>query len=267
MRVGPFNTLNSNVRTLISASRAQLFAGYIRARNAVGIHTVRTRLAGEPFTLSAASPLEYTIACTGYGEADAMTEVLRMLPAGGGVLYDVGANVGLYTLLAARHGARVIAYEPAPANLKSLRENLRLNDAKGVTVRPMAVGKDRGHARFFTSGETGGSQINSLSGDVVKQFGSDRLEMRTDITTLDHEVDTLPPPDVIKIDVEGAEGLVLRGAKRLLAQYKPRLSIEVHPGAIEMFGDTTETILSLLDGAGYTVHMEKKQTRIQVSAR
>lgn len=245
--------------------RRVALGSFVAARRAVGLHTVKTVLAGEHLTLEASSALEYSVARTAYGEAETIQEVMDMLSSGG-VLYDIGANVGLYTLVAAKRGVHVVAFEPAPANHASLRRNLAHNHLSSVHVIPLALGETRGRARFFTSGTDAASQINSLSGDVVARYGRSRRVIDIDIARLDDTARDLPPPDVIKIDVEGAEGAVLRGAVQILREHGPVLSIELHPGAMDLFGDSQDGILAFLHGLGYVTTVRQKTTRIQVTA-
>lgn len=137
------------------------------------------------------------------------------------VVFDLGANVGFYTLLASAltgPGGRVIAFEPLPRNLSYLRRHLTLNGVTNVTVVDAAV-SDRCGTASFEEGPT-----NSM-GHVGAQG-----PLQVQAVSLDEMVLTgkIPPPAVVKIDVEGAEGLVLKGARDVLSTYHPVIFLAAH---------------------------------------
>jgi FkbM family methyltransferase len=139
----------------------------------------------------------------------------------GQIVFDVGANVGFYTLLASvlvGPGGRVFAFEPIEQNLVFLRKHLSLNHALNVTVLAVAASDHKGTALFDTS-----------SGRAMGSLG-DGGSLRVDVITLDELIDTgeLPVPNYIKLDVEGAELRVLKGAAKLLAKHHPVLFVSIH---------------------------------------
>jgi len=144
--------------------------------------------------------------------------------ARGGVVFDIGANVGFYTLLASvLVGARgrVYAFEPVPRNLHYLEEHLQINGIKNVSVIEGAVSDCDGVAQFDES-------PSRLTGRLAP---GGRLTVRT--VSLDEMMTRgeLPPPECIKIDVEGGEMLVLTGARVLLGNRRPILYLATHgPG-------------------------------------
>lgn len=141
------------------------------------------------------------------------------------VVYDIGANVGFYSLLASRlvgpHGL-VYAFEPLPGNVEVLRAHLKLNKVKNVEVLNLAVSSSNGEANFAPG------EYNSLG--CLAAEGS--IRVRT--VTLDEIVSsgTARPPNVLKIDVEGAELEVLRGSRNVLAQHKPTIFLATHNGQV-----------------------------------
>lgn len=139
----------------------------------------------------------------------------------GFVVYDIGAHVGFYTLLASEIiglNGKVAAFEPLPRNIHYLKEHLRLNRCENVTVLEAAVA-ERSGITFFE--ESTNNYMGSLS-------SKGRLEIK--VVSLDNLVSKgeIPPPDYMKIDVEGSEMLVLSGAKSLLAQYHPTIFLATH---------------------------------------
>jgi FkbM family methyltransferase len=167
----------------------------------------------------------------------------------GDMCFDVGSCVGMYALHAALRGAAVVAFEPDPAYRKRLKRNIRLNRLrKMITVVPWAVSDQPGTVRLYTDGVKGASPS-------MRQVGERRaVEVKTD--TLDRALASghLPMPTLLKMDIEGAEYLALRGMQQMLTHpHAPRtLYIELHPTFLELFGASTETCTALIESYGYT---------------
>jgi FkbM family methyltransferase len=181
--------------------------------------------------------------------------MLRHLVRPGGVVYDCGANLGLYArfLVGTLGAGRVVAFEPSPDNRRFLAANLALGGiADRVTVLPMALADEDGMAEFQVDDvQTSSGTLSKVTGGMASEGRRNlRLAPLTD-QVLCRRLDTvvaeekLPPPDVIKIDVEGAEALLLRGAAGLLRGRRPDLVVELH-GA-----EPARAVLSLLHGFGY----------------
>ena len=171
----------------------------------------------------------------------------------GSVVVDVGAYIGLYTVaLAKRVGAqgKVFAFEPDSATFHTLQRHLRINGVQSrVSLSPCAVG-DRDGTAAFSSGHESQSH---LSANHLPQEGHRQTTVQ--VVTLDTVLQG-SPVDVMKVDVEGFEEHVLRGASQLLADERraPRMIfIEVHPYAWEQAGSSSESLLGLLHGVGYQV--------------
>ena len=141
---------------------------------------------------------------------------VRRFTKPGGVFYDLGANVGFYTLLAAKLGARVVAVEPLPRNVAYLRRHLGLNHCSDVEIFEGVV-LDRA-----------GSVHLVAAGSATAYVGDTGVPVRA--TTLDEMVGSLgyPTPTVIKCDVEGAELRVLAGGRSVLPTRRPVLPLSVH---------------------------------------
>ena len=147
----------------------------------------------------------------------------------GSVVWDVGANMGLFSFVAsglAGPQGRVYAFEPDAVMARLLRRSARLNpQAAPVEVIPCAVAQDLGLARFEIALRSRAS--NALEGYQLSQGGGVR-EIETVVTvSLDWLAQQLPAPDVLKIDVEGAELIAFRGARQLLQTKRPILIFEL----------------------------------------
>lgn len=147
------------------------------------------------------------------------------------VVYDVGAHAGYFALLAAGHlssGGVVQAFEPVPENARDCREVVGLNQLSDcIRVEQVAMSDSVGTAQLVTP-------ASSTSGILSSAVRHTEIDQNTAIevptSTLDRFIldEGNPRPDVIKIDVEGAEALVLRGAARTLDTVRPTVLIEVH---------------------------------------
>ncbi len=176
----------------------------------------------------------------------------------GQVVYDIGANIGLTTLFFSREVGEqgmVVAFEPVPANLKRLKDNLRVNHTTNVRVYDSALGEKEQTAEIaFTPEATG---IATIRTDIMKRYHQKyRIEMiPIKVVPLDRllEREEIPPPHFIKIDVEGFEYAVLRGAEKTITQYKPRIFVEIHGANPEDAKRNAIELYNLLSSWGYTV--------------
>jgi FkbM family methyltransferase len=158
----------------------------------------------------------------------------------GAVVFDLGGHVGYYTLLASElvgPAGRVITFEPLPRNLHYLRRHLALNKAGNVTVVEAAV-SDRAGSALFDEGPS------SFEGRVGAHG---RLQVTT--VALDELVRSgaLPMPNVMKIDIEGAELDALQGARIVLSSARPTLFLSTHSSAVH------QACCELLRSLGYAL--------------
>jgi len=173
----------------------------------------------------------------------------------GMAVWDVGAHIGEYALLAA-HAAgpegRVHAFEANPAMLQVLETNVLLNRFTTVTCCGSAVSDRVGEAEFMVQGSQPALSSLRLSGD--RQEAAPHTTIRVPTTTLDNYADTHGVPHLIKIDVEGAELLVCRGGERLFnqaAEAAPVVVFEYSPGNYEARGFGANDALDCLRSHGY----------------
>jgi FkbM family methyltransferase len=172
-------------------------------------------------------------------------EALRRLLAPGAVFYDVGANVGFFTILGARlvgPSGRVIAFEPVPACARAVARNIELNGFAHAAIREEAVGAASGAARLLVVGEASWSHLASTG-----RHADVREELDVSVVAIDELVaaGTIPPPHVLKIDTEGAELQALEGMRGTIEGARPAIVCELH--------DTNAAFCALMDGFGYTV--------------
>ncbi len=136
------------------------------------------------------------------------------------VVYDIGANVGYYTLIAARlaRQGRVISFEPLPSNVTMIRRHLELNRIGNATVFEVAVSDHPGEGLFQTS----------LSNSMGRLGKSGDLTVR--LVTIDDLIGMklAPAPAIIKMDIEGAEYAALKGGFKTLESCRPIIFLATH---------------------------------------
>jgi FkbM family methyltransferase len=161
----------------------------------------------------------------------------------GQVLFDLGANVGFYTLLASRivgDRGRVIAFEPAKRNISYLHRHLAMNRITNCDVREAAVSSKDGISHF---------DISTLP--VTGRISSERADSGYDVSTVTLDglagSGSIPAPNVIKCDIEGGEFEALLGARETLRKYRPVILLATH-------GDEVHSrCCQLLTQLGYSV--------------
>lgn len=169
----------------------------------------------------------------------------------GDVVWDVGANVGLFAFAAAGlSGAegRVLAIEPDPWLSGLLNRSAAVNGKSGCVVEILqaAVGERVGEVMLNIAAR--GRATNFVAGHVPStQTGGVRAAVRVNGTTLDALLAGRAAPTLLKIDVEGAEHAVLRGARQVLGAVRPRILCEVSQ-------ESREEVTDILRGAGYILY-------------
>ncbi len=159
-----------------------------------------------------------------------------LAPKSGEVVLDIGANVGFYTMRASRAvgpAGQVVALEPSEHNAQQLEQNLRLNGLSNVRVIRKAAWSHAGLVGWYESQVPTTNKVSPDSTAKIEAVTVDELVEQLD----------LPRVDWIKVDVEGGEVEVLRGAWRTLEQFRPVLLIEVH--------ETLAALRTLLEPAGW----------------
>ena len=187
----------------------------------------------------------------GVWEADVM-KLLRGTLVPGGVFVDVGANVGFHTVLASRlvgPTGRVMAVEPAPWTLELLRANVWRSGAR-VTVLPVAAAAAHGTTHLAVDADHRSGARSAESGGV---------EVET--APLD---DLLPDlkADVLKVDVEGAEPLVLRGAAALIERSPGLVAVVEFRDEPHLSGESPAEVLAYYESLGFELCLLSRNGRL-----
>jgi FkbM family methyltransferase len=187
-----------------------------------------------------------SIAFTGFYDL-ALTRRIRTLSIEGGLMVDVGANLGYFSLLwaAGNKENRAVAFEPSPRNLQHLARNIQANalDSR-ISIRPCAASHCHGSLMFDP-----GPEVQTGWGGLVASPSHSSVEVA--VTKLDSEFSDIPI-DLLKIDVEGADTWVLRGCESLLARRLiKKIVFEQNRSRMTALGIHPEEAASLLRSAGY----------------
>ncbi len=163
------------------------------------------------------------------GWEQAVFELLDKVIKKGQTVYDLGANYGLYSLLMARKTGMqgsVFAFEPVPSIMENAKKNRDLNKFNQITIVNKAISNYCGKTEFIIGHHEGAGHL-STAGRGAPGESLSRIEVET--TTIDDFVaEGHPPPDLIKIDIEGAESAALEGGRKTITANRTKLMIELH---------------------------------------
>jgi FkbM family methyltransferase len=183
---------------------------------------------------------------TGTYEIDFATRLAAAVKPGT-VVYDIGSWHGFFAGVMAAHGARQVhVFEPLPANAERIRRLVALNPAKAIMLHACAVGARETEMDLMIMPETSMAKLEASS----FQSGQTSTErVRVKVRALDAMVAAgeIEPPALMKIDVEGAEAMVLTGARDTIRRHQPVIFAEVHSSAL------LAECMALLEGEGYRV--------------
>jgi FkbM family methyltransferase len=219
-----------------------------KRRATAGLRTERVRVLGFELDVAPAwNQISREILENEAYEPHVTREIVKRLKPGMNFV-DVGANIGYFTLLACYAGANVWAFEPGQRNLAMLTNNLAINDF-AAEVFPTAVA-DRDRTVVYTTNS--GNGLISLGGEVAESQVFLRA-VSLDSALKEHKI------DMMKIDVEGAEGLVLEGAARTIESL-PTIFFELTPSTVlNVSGIPAINVLENLRGRGYSLSVITKR--------
>ncbi|MFZ0452107.1 MAG: FkbM family methyltransferase [Ignavibacteriaceae bacterium] len=195
------------------------------------------------------------------GEEQFLNEILLRLNEHN-VFWDVGANIGFYSIVAAKikdTNGKIFAFEPEPKTFSLLRKNIELNKMNNITSLSIALGDTDGDKLLYPSDTPnfGAHSFVQRTDYRVKKKG-----IKININTADKLIDEMKidVPDIMKIDVEGAEILILRGMKRLLMNKKLKtIFCEIHVNLLPLFGSSEEEVLEIFRKENF--HIDYSQNR------
>jgi len=186
--------------------------------------------------------IQRSIYLTGRWDED-VGRVIRSTLKADDLFIDIGANVGYFSLLASRLCRQVICFEPNPTCLKKLTSNVTLNNQGNIEIRPIGLADERRKAEFNVrdSRNIGGGSLQHGDGETFS----------VQLDTLDDQLSNLSPK-LIKIDIEGAEMLALKGASKMLSKNNsPDVICEISEYSLRQLGSSKDELFALMYGYGY----------------
>jgi FkbM family methyltransferase len=168
------------------------------------------------------------------------------------ICFDIGANVGYYTLLLGSVASKGTTYsfEPVPLNFHLLQSSILINGVANIIAECCAVAEQKGERLFAVAKDTGFSSfVNTDRGPIA-------TEARVAVTTIDDycREQKIPRIDFLKVDVEGAESLVIAGAREILRDKgrRPRLvMLELYEPMLKKYGAGIKMVLNEMEDCGY----------------
>jgi len=187
----------------------------------------------------------------------AETSVFHELIERGMTALDLGANIGYFTLIAAKlvgPEGKVFAFEPEPENFSLLQRNVSINGYENVTLVQKAVSDKNGVEELYLCSDSWGHSLSS--------FKRDEGLLSVPVTSLDQFFSEDVAIDFIKMDVEGAEGKAAQGMARILGKGDVKVMVvEFHPEELERQGSSFRQLWDKLTTFGFQSYEMKDKTR------
>ncbi len=169
----------------------------------------------------------------------------------GATFYDIGANIGFFTIIGSRlvtSAGQVVAFEAVPENAQVIQRNCALNGFENVQVVAQAVSSESGSGTLVLSSHDGGAALQGSA----EQAGE---TITVELTSIDDFVASHPQlaPSLVKIDVEGAELLVLQGMAKVLTEIRPIIIFELDDGTMAGLNQKLVACQQYLEAVNYSI--------------
>lgn len=162
------------------------------------------------------------------------------------VIYDIGANIGYYSLIFSKKAKKIYAIEPYEENLKYLKKNIKLNNKNNIHIKKIAFSSKKGKKPFYISEKCNWCSMN-------KNVPYLKKKIKIDVDTLDNFSKKNKYPTFLRMDLEGHEYEVLyEGGKGTIKKYKPKIFLELHPTV--MSKNKTLRLLKFLKNQNYDIN-------------
>lgn len=190
--------------------------------------------------------------CFGDGHNNGFNRLLE-LSRDRKVVFDIGAHIGLCAIplsYSIADDGIVYAFEPGAANLKYLKKNIEYNKIENIKVFPYLVGSENNNAISFHESRAASAMNSIVEYKAEKIYKTvNKKQISLDYFCIQNNI----IPEIIKIDVEGAEINVLAGAKRILKSYNPIIMLSVHPRHLRIMGSSVEELIQLIKSCSYEI--------------
>lgn len=210
------------------------------------------------FWVSLSDHIESQIFWQGVQEGDrGEVKLLKSLLAPQSVFIDVGANIGAFSLMAARRlpQGKVHSFEPSPYHIKKLNSNLLLNRFNNIQIHPVALSSKLGPAKLYFPKSKGSLENTGMASQFEFDVMSYRIE-DIECVRLDDYLESynISKVNIIKIDVEGAELDVLIGARQTIYRNRPHVLMEVNSDHLHRAGRNFYEVIDFWNSANYKIY-------------
>lgn len=174
----------------------------------------------------------------------------------GMVVLDIGANVGQYTLIAARgvgSNGRVHAFEPNPISYRTLTSNIEINSFRNVSTHALAVSDSAGEVTLYVPDNDNMGEA-SLQMSQTGQRNTTVMSVTIDDWAQNADLGATPRIDIIKIDVQGLESAVLRGARKVMIRFRPIIICEFEERWLRDSGTSSVELKRMLRELSYSAN-------------
>lgn len=184
------------------------------------------------------------------------TEIFKSLITSDTTLIDIGANIGYYTLIATNliKKGKIYSFEPVDSNYELLIKNIALNNSKNVKTFQKAVSNKKGKMKIYVDEKNLGNHSLSKK-NVPNEMGFKEIETITLDSFLNDSNNTISNTIVIKIDTQGAEGLIIEGAQDLLLKDNIKILMEFWPNGLRNMGTDPLELLNKLQEYGFDMRL------------
>lgn len=211
--------------------------------------------------VSLSNYIESNIFWQGVEEEDrGQVKLLKELLQPDHVFFDIGANIGVITLIAANRLQEgcVHAFEPSDHHLKKLNRNIEVNNFQNVTVNPFGLSDEHAVNELYLPHEkedeirnTGRATVNEIQ-DEDENFKKEEIETRRlDSYVQERDINRI---DFVKIDVEGEELSVLEGGAETIREYQPKITMELNRNHLDRAGTCPQDVLDYWEDQQYSVY-------------
>jgi FkbM family methyltransferase len=208
------------------------------------------------------------IANGSYEESE--TETCKKFIKPGMTVIDIGANIGYFSCLFARlvgSGGKVISFEPEPDNFKWLNKNIQENHYSCIEANNLALADKEGSLDLYV-GEVSQTTSSFIEDNIVYENHVDKVPVKT--AKLDDflEQQAVDSVDFIKIDVQGFEETVFRGAQKTLSSAHISMIMEFWPYGLKKAGTNVDQLLSTLEGFNFSIYkLDEKNADLHKTSR
>ena len=218
-------------------------------------HEFIAEIEGVKLRLNSQRAYDLGVLCGTWEEHDEHRVLCSYLRPGMTVI-DIGAHIGVYSLLMAKvvgPTGCVYAFEPVPQFYERLLANIALNEATNIKPFQIAISDESGEIEFFVSLPHLFASFDEGGSSIFPYTPAHSQSIKVLTETLDSflERQGIERVDAIKIDVEGAELKVIRGADKTIRRYKPILMVEIQAATLQAAGTTPEELFETIVGYGY----------------